>query len=80
MLVLARVIGAEWLDTYLTEWSRVRLEITGEDLLAEGVEQGPAVGRGLSAALRAKLEGGVRGRAEELRVALEAARGPETLI
>lgn len=80
VLVLARVIGAEWLDTYLTEWSRVRLEITGEDLLAEGVEQGPAVGRGLSAALRAKLERGVRGRAEELRVALEAARGPETLI
>jgi len=80
VLVLARVLGAEWLDTYLTQWSRVRLEITGEDLLAEGVEQGPAVGRGLSAALRAKLEGTTRGRADELRVALEGARGPEMLL
>ena len=73
-LVLARAMGAEWLDRYLSEWSRVRPEITGEDLLAAGVPEGPAVGRGLDAALRARLDGEIAGRDEELRVALEAAR------
>ncbi len=73
-LVLARAVGAEWLDRYLTEWSSVRLEITGEDLLAAGIPEGPALGRGLSEALRRKLDGEVSGRDAELRVALEAAR------
>jgi tRNA nucleotidyltransferase (CCA-adding enzyme) len=75
-LLLARALGAQWLDRYLTEWSRVRLEIDGEDLLAAGVPQGPALGRGLDAALRAKLDGEIEGQAEELQVALEAARQP----
>jgi tRNA nucleotidyltransferase (CCA-adding enzyme) len=74
VLALARALGAEWLDRYVAEWRDVRLEIDGDDLLAEGVEEGPAVGRGLASALRAKLDGEVAGRDEELRAALAAAR------
>jgi tRNA nucleotidyltransferase (CCA-adding enzyme) len=73
-LILARAMGAEWLDRYVREWRDVRLEITGDDLLANGVERGPAIGRGLKAALDAKLDGELDGREEELAVALEAAR------
>ena len=40
-----------------TSWRGVRLEISGDDLLAAGVPEGPAIGRGLAAALRAKLDG-----------------------
>lgn len=72
-LALARVLGAAWLDDYVEGLRGVRLEISGEDLLAAGVEQGPAVGRGLAAALRAKLDGEAGGRDEQLRVALAAA-------
>jgi tRNA nucleotidyltransferase (CCA-adding enzyme) len=72
-LLLARAMGAGWLDRYVTEWRDVRLEITGDDLLAAGVDRGPAIGRGLRAALAAKLDGQTAGRDEELRVALEAA-------
>lgn len=74
-LLLARALGAEWLDRYLDGWRGVALEIDGEDLIAAGVPQGPALGRGLAAALRAKLDGEVRGRDAELAVALTAARG-----
>jgi tRNA nucleotidyltransferase (CCA-adding enzyme) len=73
-LVLARALGAGWLDDYLADWSRVRLEIDGSDLIAAGVESGPAVGRGLAAALAAKLDNGPAGREAELAAALAAAR------
>jgi tRNA nucleotidyltransferase (CCA-adding enzyme) len=74
-LLVARALGAEWLDRYAEEWRHVRLEITGEDLMAEGIAEGPAVGRGLEAARSGKLDGELSGREEELRVALAAARG-----
>jgi len=73
-LVLARALGAEWLDRYLGEWRAVALEIDGGDLIAAGVAQGPAVGLGLAAALRRKLDGEISGRAQELEVALSVAR------
>jgi tRNA nucleotidyltransferase (CCA-adding enzyme) len=73
-LILARGLGAGWLDRYVAEWRHVRLEITGEDLLAEGIPEGPAIGHGLAAAMRAKLDGQVASREDELRLALEAAR------
>jgi tRNA nucleotidyltransferase (CCA-adding enzyme) len=73
-LALARALGAEWLDRYLAEWRDVTLEIDGEALLAAGVREGPAVGRGLAEALRRKLDGELSGREEELRAALAAAR------
>jgi tRNA nucleotidyltransferase (CCA-adding enzyme) len=73
-LALARAMGAEWLDRYLAEWRSVALEIDGEDLIAAGVPQGPALGRGLQEALRRKLDGEIAGRDRELAAALEAAR------
>jgi len=72
-LILARAMGADWLDRYLIIWRRVKLEIDGGDLIAAGIEQGPAIGRGLRAARLKKLEGEIGGRAEELAAALAAA-------
>jgi tRNA nucleotidyltransferase (CCA-adding enzyme) len=72
-LILARAMGADWLDHYLTSWRATGLEIDGDDLIAAGVEQGPAVGRGLRAARHKKLEGEISGRDEELAIALAAA-------
>lgn len=72
-LILARAMGADWLDRYFTSWRKIELEIDGDDLIAAGVEQGPAIGRGLRAARHKKLEGEIRGRDEELAAALTAA-------
>jgi tRNA nucleotidyltransferase (CCA-adding enzyme) len=74
-LLVARALGVEWLDRYAAEWRHVGLEITGDDLLAEGIPEGPAVGHGLDAALSGKLDGEISGRDQELRIALAAARG-----
>jgi tRNA nucleotidyltransferase (CCA-adding enzyme) len=74
-LLVARALGAEWLDRYASDWRRVQLEITGDDLLEQGIPEGPAIGRGLEAALSGKLDGEISGRAEELGIALAAARG-----
>jgi tRNA nucleotidyltransferase (CCA-adding enzyme) len=73
-LVLARAMGAEWLDRCLLDWRQVGLEIDGEDLIAAGVAEGPRIGAGLDEALRRKLDGEISGREEELAVALETAR------
>jgi tRNA nucleotidyltransferase (CCA-adding enzyme) len=78
-LVLARALGAEWLDRYLSEWRGVALEIDGEDLIAAGISQGPAIGRGLEEALRRKLDGEIDGRDQELAVALEVAGGGDAV-
>ncbi|HWJ42461.1 MAG TPA: hypothetical protein VNR67_03415 [Solirubrobacterales bacterium] len=72
-LILARAMGASWLDQYLTIWRGIELEIDGGDLIAKGIPQGPAVGRGLRAARLAKLEGEAAGREQELAAALAAA-------
>jgi len=72
-LLLARALGAEWLDRYVEEWREVRLEIDGDDLIGAGVPQGRSVGCGLEEALRRKLDGEIGGRDEELAVALQAA-------
>ena len=74
-LVIARALGAEWLDDYVSTWRHVRLEIGGGDLLAAGVPEGPALGHGLREALRAKLDGEVEGREQELAAALAVASG-----
>jgi tRNA nucleotidyltransferase (CCA-adding enzyme) len=71
-LVLARAAGATWLDDWL-QWRAVRLEITGTDLTAAGLE-GPAIGEALERALAAKLDGKAPTRADELRLALEPPR------
>jgi tRNA nucleotidyltransferase (CCA-adding enzyme) len=72
-LVLARALGAEWLDDYVSRWRLVELEIDGADLIAAGVPRGPALGRGLRAALDAKVDGEAEGRERELSIALKAA-------
>jgi tRNA nucleotidyltransferase (CCA-adding enzyme) len=74
-LLVARALGADWLDDYAEKWRDVRLEITGEDLKAAGIDQGPAIGHGLEAALSGKLDGELSGRDQELEIALAAARG-----
>jgi tRNA nucleotidyltransferase (CCA-adding enzyme) len=77
-VALAGALGPErpardWLERL----RHVRLAIDGRDLLAAGVPEGPAIGRGLRAALAAKLDGAVCGREEELAEALQAASGPQ---
>jgi tRNA nucleotidyltransferase (CCA-adding enzyme) len=76
-LALARVMGAVWLDRYIQEWRSVVLEIDGRDLIAAGIPEGPAVGRGLASALRRKLDGEIEGREQELTAALDAARAAD---
>ena len=76
LVALAGALGPEaparqWLESL----RGVRLAIDGNDLIAAGVPAGPAVGRGLRAALEARLDGRVVDREGELAVALsEAAR------
>jgi tRNA nucleotidyltransferase (CCA-adding enzyme) len=72
-LALARALGAEWLDEYLDRWRQVSLEIDGADLIAAGVRRGPELGRGLQAALDAKLDGEAHDREQELAIAIAAA-------
>jgi tRNA nucleotidyltransferase (CCA-adding enzyme) len=74
-LLVARALGAEWLDRYAGEFRHVGLEITGDDLIQAGIPEGPMIGHGLEAARSGKLDGELSGRDEELRVALAAARG-----
>jgi tRNA nucleotidyltransferase (CCA-adding enzyme) len=75
-LALAMAMGApsEPILTWVTELRSVRLEISGDDLLAAGVPEGPAVGRALDETLSRKLDGLVSGRDEELETALAVAR------
>jgi tRNA nucleotidyltransferase (CCA-adding enzyme) len=60
---------------YLSDLRGARLEVTGDDLLAAGVPESPAVGDALRETLRRKLDGQVSGRDDELALALELARG-----
>ena len=74
LVALAGALGpAHAAEQWLAELRHVRLEIDGSALLAAGVRQGPAVGRGLRVALAAKLDGRASGREAELAVALAAA-------
>ena len=76
-LALALALGAshEVVGRYLAELASTRLEITGRDLIAAGVAEGPAIGLALAETLRHKLDGEVAGHESELRLALELARG-----
>jgi tRNA nucleotidyltransferase (CCA-adding enzyme) len=75
-LALALAMGAphEPILRWVTELAAIGLEISGEDLLAEGVPEGPAIGRALEETLARKLDGLVRGRDQELETALLLAR------
>lgn len=75
LVALAGALGpAETAGYWLERLRHVELEISGRDLLAAGVPEGPRVGSGLRAALLAKLDGQAESPEQELAVALEAAR------
>ena len=59
---------------FVSDIGGARLEVTGDDLVAAGVREGPAIGDALAETLRRKLDGQVSGREEELALALELAR------
>jgi tRNA nucleotidyltransferase (CCA-adding enzyme) len=61
-------------ESWINHLRHVRLEIDGSDLLAAGVPEGPAIGRGLRAALEARLDGRAESRGAELEVAQQAAQ------
>ncbi|HWD65665.1 MAG TPA: hypothetical protein VG405_10855 [Solirubrobacteraceae bacterium] len=75
---LAATAGAMGAEASAREWlghlRHLRLEISGQDLLAAGVPPGPAIGAGLSAARAALLEGQAGSREEQLAAAVRAAR------
>ena len=63
--------GGENARRWIDDLRHIRLEITGDDLLAAGIPQGPEVGARLRRALDRRLDGDIAGREEELRVALQ---------
>jgi tRNA nucleotidyltransferase (CCA-adding enzyme) len=73
-LALALRAPSEPVLRWATDLRGVGLEISGDDLLAAGVPEGPAVGRALEETLRRKLDGLVSGRDDELGTALQLAR------
>ena len=75
-LALALALGApsEPILRWVTELSHVRLEIGGDDLLAAGVPEGPAIGTALEETLKRKLDGILSGPEQELQAALELAQ------
>ena len=73
-LALALRAPQEAVLRWVTELRGIGLEISGADLLAAGVPEGPAIGRALEETLRRKLDGLVSGREEELDTALMLAR------
>ncbi len=73
-LALALSAPSEPILRWVSELRPVTLEISGDDLLAAGVPEGPAVGRALDETLNRKLDGLVSGRDEELETALLLAR------
>jgi tRNA nucleotidyltransferase (CCA-adding enzyme) len=78
-LAVASALGAreEPIRRYLEDLSGARLEITGDDLRAAGIPEGPAIGRALRETLKRKLDGQVGGRDAELAFALSVAREGE---
>jgi tRNA nucleotidyltransferase (CCA-adding enzyme) len=70
---LAAQQGREAAQRWIGELRHVRLSITGEDLLAAGLAQGPEIGRRLEETLARKLDGELAdGKDAELAAALEA--------
>ena len=73
-LSLALRAPAEPILRFVTDLRPVGLEITGEDLIAAGVPESPALGEALRGVLRRKLDGELAGRDQELEAALQEAR------
>ena len=73
-LALALRAPSDPILRWVTDLRGVGLEISGDDLLAAGVPEGPALGRALEETLKLKLDGFVSGREAELETALRLAR------
>jgi tRNA nucleotidyltransferase (CCA-adding enzyme) len=74
-VAVAGALGApEAARAWIEDLRQVRLAIDGGDLIAAGVPQSEALGRGLAAALRARLDGEATDRDAQLAVALAAVR------
>ncbi|MGH2903925.1 MAG: CCA tRNA nucleotidyltransferase [Solirubrobacteraceae bacterium] len=73
-IALAGALGCEEpARRWLRDVRHVQLEITGEDLLAAGLPEGPEIGRRLQAVLAQRLDGELpAGREAELAAALDA--------
>jgi tRNA nucleotidyltransferase (CCA-adding enzyme) len=73
-LALALRAPSEPVLRWISDLRPVQLEISGADLLAAGLPEGPALGRALDETLNRKLDGLVSGRDAELETALLLAR------
>jgi tRNA nucleotidyltransferase (CCA-adding enzyme) len=73
-LALALHAPSETVLRWVTDLRGIGLEISGAELLAAGVPEGPAVGHALEETLRRKLDGVISGRDQELETALFLAR------
>lgn len=73
-LALALRAPSEPILQWVTALRHTALEISGDDLIAAGVPEGPALGRALEETLARKLDGLLSGRDEELETALLLAR------
>lgn len=67
MLASEDEVASEMLALFLNELSQVETDLRGEDILAMGVEQGPAVGELLRKLKAARLDGAATDRAGEER-------------
>jgi tRNA nucleotidyltransferase (CCA-adding enzyme) len=76
-VALAGALGCEQpARRWLGDTRHVRLQITGDDLLAAGIPEGPEIGRRLEAVLQRRLDGELPiGRDAELRAAQEGGHG-----
>jgi tRNA nucleotidyltransferase (CCA-adding enzyme) len=74
-VALAGALGCEEpARRWLQDTRHVHLQITGDDLVAAGIPEGPEIGRRLEAVLRLRLDGELpNGREAELRMALDQA-------
>jgi tRNA nucleotidyltransferase (CCA-adding enzyme) len=73
-LALALRAPSEPVLRWVTDLRGMGLDISGADLLAAGVPEGPAMGRALDETLNRKLDGLISGRDAELETALLLAR------
>ena len=74
-IAMAAALGAaDAVERWKRDVRDARLQITGDDLLAAGVSEGPLVGRGLDAAWAALLDEGASDREAQLAAALGAAQ------
>jgi tRNA nucleotidyltransferase (CCA-adding enzyme) len=65
--------GRRAIEGWLDEQRHVNLEVTGDDLIAAGIPEGPEVGVRLEESYKLLLEERIKpGRESELRAALEA--------